>query len=162
MANPNDLTSQEIGTLGFFISLISLLGTFFYVQLSNWLRDLLASEALYDANKVGSKPEEKEELRKLKYSIVGLYNSVPLVTSIAISTFIALVAGIIIRILSPSLSNDYLAKNLMLALCSFLAIYALLTGYLLLRGYSIGRKIYDGTRSKERGATKAEPQPTAD
>ncbi len=148
MPNPNTLNSQEIGTLGFFLTLVSLLGTFFYVQLSNWLRDLIASEAIYDANAVAGTDAEKEEIRKLKYSIVGLYNLVPLITSFAISTFIALVAGIIVRILWHAVASDYLAQNLMLALCAFLVIYYGLTGYLLLRGYAIGRKIHGGTRPK--------------
>lgn len=148
MPDPNSLNSQEIGTLGFFLSLISLLGTFFYVQLSNWLRDLIASEAIYDANAVGGTSEEKEQIRKLKYSIAGLYNLVPLITSVAITAFIALVAGIIISILRHALATDYLAQNLMLALCGFLVIYCGLTIYLLLRGYAIGRKIDAGTRQK--------------
>ena len=148
MPNPDDLSSQEIGTLGFFLTLVSLLGTFFYVQLSNWLRDLIASESIYDANVVAGTPDEKEELRKLRYGIAGLYNLVPLLTSVAISTFIGLVAGIVMRIVWHALATDYLARNLMLALCAFLAIYGGLTVYLLARGYRIGRKIYRGTRPK--------------
>lgn len=148
MPDPNALNSQEIGTLGFFLSLISLLGTFFYVQLSNWLRDLIASEAVYDANAVGGTEQEKEEIRKLKYSIAGLYNKVPLITSTGISVFITLVAGIIISILWHALATDHLAQNLMLALCAFLVIYYGLTIYLLMRGYVIGRKVHGGTRPK--------------
>jgi hypothetical protein len=159
MVSPNDLTSQEIGTLGFFLSLVSLLGSFFYVQLSNWLRDLIAAEALYDANIVGNSEEEKEALRKLKYSIAGLYNRVPLLTCAAISAFIALISGIIMTILSHALKSDYLAQNLMLALGGFLTIYVALTGYLLRRGYRIGRKIHDGTKPKSPPATPVQVAP---
>lgn len=148
MPDPTLLNSQEIGTLGFFLSLISLLGTFFYVQLSNWLRELIASEAIYDANMVGGTEQEKEELRKLKYGIAGLYNRVPQITSAAISVFITLIAGIIMSILGHALETDHLAQKLTLALFAFLLIYYGLTIYLLVRGYAIGRKIYLGTRPK--------------
>ncbi|WP_122467908.1 hypothetical protein [Brevundimonas lutea] len=147
---PSDqvLTSQEIGTLGFFLSLISLLGSFFYVQLSNWLRDLIAAEALFEGNKVGGDETEKTVLRQLKYSIRGQYNLVPLLTSLAVSAFILLISGVIFSILRRALPTDYLAQNLLLALGGFLTIYVVLTGYLLGRGYAIGRKVYDGTQQK--------------
>ncbi|WP_332767760.1 hypothetical protein [Phenylobacterium sp.] len=82
MPSAQVLTSQEIGTLGFFLSLISLLGSFFYVQLSNWLRDLIAAEALFEGHKVGGDDTEKAVLRQLKYSINRQYNRVPLLTSL--------------------------------------------------------------------------------
>ena len=141
------LSSQELGTLGFFLSLVSLLGSFFYVQLSNWLRDLIAAEARYDANAVGNGDEEKKARRELKYGIKGFYNPVPLITSGAVTAFITLVSGIIFTIISPALCKDYLARNLALALAGFLLIYVGLTGYLLTRGYAIGRKIDGGLKS---------------
>jgi hypothetical protein len=48
------LTSPDVtATIGFMLTLVGLIGTFFYVQLSNWLREILELNSKYELNRVG-------------------------------------------------------------------------------------------------------------
>ena len=137
------MTPQSIATIATFLTLTSLLGTFFQVQLATWLRDLMTLKSKYELN-AGDNPtaDEIKALRECAYTLSGLYNKVPALTAGAITLFIAITASQAFAILSTSWSTDPLASRIGLVLGSFLAIYLMLGGYLMWRGYAIGRELH--------------------
>lgn len=136
-----DMPSQAITTIGTFLTLTSLLGTFFYVQLTNWLRDLLSLRSKFDFNKGGNQEDEKKAIREVRYTLASLYNTLPFLVAIAISCFIGFAAWNALEILGPYRSTDQLAEKMAMALILFLVIYAALVAFLLGRGYWIGFNI---------------------
>ena len=139
--NPAVLSSESIAAIGTFLTLTSLLGTFFYVQLSTWLRDLLTLRSKFELNDGGNTPEEQKALREVRYTLKGLYNTLPFLVTLAISTFIGFAAWHAFVILGPSRKFDPLADHLAQAFTVFLAIYAILIVFLLIRGYCIGHSL---------------------
>ena len=137
----NPMASQNIAAIGTFLTLVGLLGTFFYVHLTTWLRDLLALRAKFDVNDGGNTPSEEQAIRECRYSLKGLYNYLPALIAVAISAFIAFVAWNAFDILGPVRATDPLAEKLTEALIVFLAIYAALVIYLLIHGYAVGARL---------------------
>jgi len=135
------VTSQSIATIGTFLTLTSLLGTFFYIQLTTWLRDLITLNSKYELNAGGTTADENKALLECKYTLRGLYTELPLISSFAITIFIAVVAILAFGVLSGYLTTDPLAVRIAIAFGVFLAIYLLLVSYLLVRGYVIGARL---------------------
>jgi hypothetical protein len=135
------LPPQNITAIGTFLTLVSLLGAFFYVHLTNWLRDLLALRAKFELNAGGNTAPEEQALRECRYILHGLYNVLPGLITCAVSVFIAFVAWQSYGILLPYLCTDPLAERLAQSLGLFLAIYVALVAFLLGRGYWIGHAI---------------------
>jgi hypothetical protein len=135
------LASQNIAAIGTFLTLTSLLGTFFYVQLSTWLRDLIVLKAKFDLNADGNLPDETKAVREVRYALPGVYNTLPILVAAAITGFIAFAAWNAFAILQPFRGQDQIADRLAAALCVFLTIYVVLIIYLLIRGYVIGAEI---------------------
>lgn len=139
--NATTLASQSIAAIGTFLTLTSLLGTFFYVQLSTWLRDLLTLQSKFELNDGGNTPDEQKAVREVRYSLKGYYNTLPLLVTLAISIFIGFAAWNAFEILGPFRDTDPIASRLANALGLFLVIYTVLILFLLIRGYVIGRSI---------------------
>lgn len=134
--NPSSLSSGEVtATIGFFLTLVGLVGTFFYVHLSNWLRELLELKAKYDLNKVGETESRKEGRLECKFQLKRLLNHIPLLIATVLSLFIVALwctaRGLIAAATPQPLVIPYYAK----AAKYFLVIYFGLTTYLLLHGY---------------------------
>lgn len=86
------MLSDHIALIGTLLTLIGLLGTFFYVHLSTWLRDLISLKTKFDLVDPPGTPEEKQAALECKYTLSGLYNYVPLLTTAALSAFIGFAA----------------------------------------------------------------------
>jgi len=132
---------NELTVLGIFLTLISLLGTFFYIHLSSWFRDIIALKSKWELNEIGNKPEEEQACRECRYALRGLFNYVPLSIAIVISAFIGLVSWYSFSFLSTVEVKHSLANALCVIFTTFLIIYFLLTLYFLIHGYIIGFQI---------------------
>jgi hypothetical protein len=55
--------------VGLMFTLSSLLGSYFYLQLSQWARDALALEAKSDFNKVASTEDQKKAMREVRIEL---------------------------------------------------------------------------------------------
>lgn len=135
------MESNAFTVLGLFLTLISLLGTFFYVHLSNWYRDMLSLRDKWDLNSRVNLEEEKQARRECRYEIRGLYNFVTLTVTLVISAFIFLVTILSALILIPELRVDPLAVHLCIALTAFVITYVTFTTFFLVQGYRIGRSL---------------------
>jgi hypothetical protein len=129
--SPSDLSS----TFGFFLTLTSLLGTFFYVHLSNWFREILELREKVELNSAGDDEPRKRALIECRFQLKRLRNHVTVVVSVVITLFIVVmfvIACVMISALGqiPSFVPYYEA-----AFFAFFGTYLVLTLYFLIRGY---------------------------
>jgi len=123
--------------IGLYLTLAGLLGTFFYVHLSNWLQSLLRLQAKWQVNKRGTDTEQRSAIRECRFELKGLFNHIPIVVALGISGFIGLLSRDALDMLSE-VPGDALAQRLTSILCAFLWLYFLLTLYLLIHGFVLG------------------------
>ena len=119
------------------LTLTSLLGTYFYVHLSNWLRDMFKLKAKWDANKKGTDDSQIKAQWECKIEIHGLFNHIPIMISLIISAFIWFVCVRSLDLLAAA-STEPLAQLLSMMMIIFLALYTLLTLYFLIHGMILG------------------------
>jgi hypothetical protein len=126
--------------IGMCLTLTSLLGTYFYVHLSNWLRDMLKLKAKWDINKKGSDVDQIKAQWECKIEIKGLFNHIPIMISLIISAFIwfVCVRSLVLLAAAPT---ESLAQLLSMIIIIFLVLYTLLTMYFLIHGMIIGFKM---------------------
>jgi hypothetical protein len=133
--------AAPLTTISIFLTLTSLLGTFFYVQLSNWVRELIALDTKWRLNSGTDTDTTRPAQRECRYALPALNNIIPGIMSCAISTFIAVISVLAFLILLPHLWGVKLAVYLFTAFVAYLLIYILFTLYLLVRGYGIAGRI---------------------
>jgi hypothetical protein len=146
--------SETLSAIGFFFTLTSLLGTLFYVQLSNWYRELLELKSKFKMNQYGD--DNKKARLECAFQIQRLYNHVPLLVSAVLTFFILAIGGLSLRLglitrPFPDILLYYLAASIV-----FLVIYLALTGYFLVKGYAIGKSLtteISEALDKDRGVT---------
>jgi hypothetical protein len=132
---------SEVSIIGIFLTLVGLLGSFFYIHLSSWFRDLIALQNKWELNKIGGTPEEIEAQRECRYALRGLYNYVPGLVAGVITLFIGLVSGFILNYLFSIEVSGPLSSVLWVVFLAFLATYFTLTLYFLIAGYRTGARI---------------------
>ena len=130
-----DKTTYTI--IGMCLTLTSLLGTYFYVHLSNWLRDMFKLKAKWDTNKKGSDGDQVKAQWECKIEIEGLFNHIPIMISLIISAFIWFVCVRSLSLLAAAPAEP-LAQLLSMMLIIFLVLYTLLTLYFLVHGMILG------------------------
>lgn len=145
--------SETLSAIGFFFTLTSLLGTFFYVQLSNWYRELLELKSKFEMNRYGD--DNKKTRLECGSQIDRLYNHVPLLVS-AILTFFLLTIGVLsVRLGSITYPFPDILYYYLVAAIVFLIIYLALTGYFLRKGYGVGKYLkteIERSIARDRGA----------
>ena len=133
--------SLILSVQGLFLTLVSLLGTFFYIHLGNWRRDLIKLKAKWEQNKFNQTDDERSAVLEVRYELPGLANYVvPLVTGV-VTGFIVLIA-----VLSAVLWSYYggppaLRAFMRVAGGASLALYLGLTGLFLVDGLRTAREI---------------------
>lgn len=133
------LTSPDVtATIGFMLTLIGLIGTFFYVQLSNWLREILELNSKWELNKVGDTEARKQGRLECKFQLRRLLNHIPALMAILISIFIIAVIVIARNLIAATQPQPAVVPYYRTAAVWFLIIYFSLTIYLLLHGYIVG------------------------
>jgi ATP/ADP translocase len=58
---------SSLTIIGFLFTLISLLGSFFYIQISNWYSEVLELNKKYEENKEKTNAEMKDAIRECRY-----------------------------------------------------------------------------------------------
>lgn len=134
-------SSDALSVISFFLTLVGLLGTFFYIHLAEWYRDVLALETKWEVNKSGDDPDQKAARRECRYEAVQMASWSTLVTSIVITVFIGLVAALSILLwwTAPAKSDAW--TYIAMAGLGFLAAYLGMTISLLVLGYRKAHKV---------------------
>jgi hypothetical protein len=129
--------STILTTIGLYLTLIGLLTSFFYIHLSNWLRDLFRLKAKWEINQHKTDPQQITAIRECRFELKGLYNHLPVLISIVISAFVTMVYYSA-RVLLLTVSQDPVSQQLAIILYIFFGIFIILTLYLLIHGYILG------------------------
>lgn len=133
MQSPESVDALSI--IGFFLTLVGLLGSFFYIHLSDWYREVLALEVKWEIYRVGDLPEEKQARKECRYEIIKIGNWTVLSTSIVVTIFIlfmAILSGII-WVTEPNKTGVW--NYIGIAGLAFLVIYLGMTTLFLVSGY---------------------------
>ncbi len=143
------ISGTEVTTaIGFFLTLVGLLGTFFYVHLSNWLREILELKAKYDLNSKGDTEDRRKAVLECRFQLRRLLNHIPLLVAILISTFIGVLAWNATALIDSLQPRPLLMTYYVRVGTTFLLIYAALTLYLLVYGYTTGYQIHRALNPK--------------
>ena len=142
MIQTTPLTSSDVtATIGFMLTLVGLIGTFFYVHLSNWLRELLELRSKYELNKVGDTEPRKQGRLECRFQLRRLLNHVTLLVSIVISVFILVVVYLARQLMEATQPEPAVVPYYRTAAKVFLAIYFGLTIYMLAFGYIVAFRL---------------------
>jgi len=138
--------SDALAVIGFFLTLVGLLGSFFYIHLSDWLREVIALETKWRINSVGDEPDQRADRRECRYEVEQAANWTTLLTSLVVTAFV-----IFIFILAQSLwraqpERTAAWNDIGWAGAGFMVIYLGMTGYLLIRGYVKARRLHSTVR----------------
>lgn len=138
MTGETKLSASDVtATIGFMLTLVGLIGTFFYVHLSNWLREILELKSKYELNSVGNSEARKEGILECKFQLRRLLNHIPLLVAAVISFFIVEVVIIAKNLISAVQPEPPVIPYYESAAKYFLVVYFGLTLYLLLHGYIV-------------------------
>jgi hypothetical protein len=135
------LTSTDaLSVIGFFLTLVGLLGSFFYIHLSDWLREVIALETKWRINRAGD--DKKAVRRECRYEIEQVANWTTLLTSVMVTTFVILVfvLGALLWLAQPEKNAAW--TYIGLAGAGFMTIYLVMICYLLGSGYVKARRLY--------------------
>jgi hypothetical protein len=145
---PTSEVSWSLSVLGMFLTLIGLLGSFFNLHLATWYRDVLAARTAWQIADASSNDDAKRDAASV---LKGVSIWVPVLTSTAISVFIAATARMSFQIMhgpqQPSVLMGYLSDALSLFLCVY---FTLTLGFLVL-GYLARRKAASEAKKWEKG-----------
>lgn len=83
--------SDILSVIGVFLTLVGLLGSFFFVHLSDWYRKILSLSTKWDINKYGDDPDQKASRRECRYEVEELASWTTLITSLVVTSFVLLV-----------------------------------------------------------------------
>jgi hypothetical protein len=133
------VSTTEVQTaINFFLTLISIIGTFFYVQLSNWYRELLEVEEKFKLNKHGDEHEDKRARLECRFQLNRLYNHVPALVSALVSVFLVVIGLLALSLGTQLQPGPQILPYYWIAGGVFYAIYLFLTAYFLIKGYRLG------------------------
>lgn len=145
-------TSEVTSAIGFFLTLTSLLGTYFYVHLSTWLRDILELNSKWDENADGDEEFRKRARIECKFQLKKLLNHIPILVSIIISAFIFGVFSFAVEMVESIPTRPLVIAYYSKAFNLFLSIYSTLTLYFLAHGYFLAFRMKKAMVPKQQQA----------
>lgn len=132
-------STDALSIIGFFLTLVSLLGSFFYIHLSDWLREVIALETKWDINKIGD--ERRAARLECRYEIEHVATRTTLLTSAVVTAFVIFifVLGLFLWLAQPEKSTAW--TYIGLAGLGFMIIYLSMIFCLLWSGCRKARKL---------------------
>ncbi len=134
------LDANTYSVIGLYLTLLGLLGTFFYVHLGGWLQDMLKLYAKWNINKPGTDAAQITGKRECRFELEGLFNHIPVLAAIIVGLFICVLFKDANDLLAQA-PNDALAARLTSVFNIFVLSYYVLTAYLLFHGLVLGFKM---------------------
>jgi hypothetical protein len=138
----NTIANSEItSTIGFFLTLTSLLGTYFYVHLSTWFRELLELNSKWEENSVGMEEFRRRARTECRFQLKRQLNHVPILISGILTAFIISMAVISNKLIASVSPRPVILDYYITAFIIFFITYIALTAYFLIHGYIIAFKL---------------------
>lgn len=134
-------SNDALSIIGFFLTLVGLLGSFFYIHLGEWLREVIALETKWDINRIGDEDYQKAARFECRYEIEHIATKTTKITSAVITIFIIFIfiLGLLLWVTQPEKTAAWTYVGL--AGLGFLLIYLCMTGYLLKNGLDKANKL---------------------
>ncbi|KGM30354.1 hypothetical protein [Inquilinus limosus] len=132
--------TNPLSLLSPLLTLAGLVGSFFYIQLSQWLRDLVALHQKVELNRfAGDEPQKRAIIEcRIEYRRLATWHIYAVNLSVIAFVLFILVLGLLmIRPAAADPMYDYLA----IALWVFLAVFVGLASVLFWLGHSKAREI---------------------
>jgi hypothetical protein len=127
-------SADALSVIGFFLTLVGLLGSFFYIHLGEWLREVIALETKWDINRKGDEDYQKAGRFECRYEIDHIATGITKLTSAVITGFVMFifVLGLLTWVAQPG--KDAAWTYIGVAGLGFIIIYLSMTYYLLKNG----------------------------
>lgn len=138
---------DALSVIGFFLTLVGLLGSFFYIHLSDWLREVLALEIKWRINAVGDEADQRAARRECRYEVEQSANWTTLLTSLVVTAFVIFIFFLALSLWRAQPEKTAAWTYIGWAGGGFMVIYLGMTGYLLIRGYVKARRLYSTVRA---------------
>jgi hypothetical protein len=134
------MNANPLSTVGLMLTLAGLVGSFFNIQLSQWLRDLVALAQKVRLNKAQGNESQQKAIVECKVEIEKLVNPQTYVVNLLVLAFVVfvLVNGLL---MIRSASADPLYPHVTVALWVFLFFFVGVSGWLIGYGWQIGNEI---------------------
>lgn len=132
--------ANPIATVGLMLTLAGLVGSFFNLQLSQWLRDLIALEQKAQVNQRQGTPEQAKAIVECRIEVEKLARSETYIINGLVLFFVVfvLVNGLAMARLAYT---DPLYPYVATALVFFLVFFVGLSAWLFLRGAAMAKTI---------------------
>ena len=127
------MTLNPLGTVSLMLTLAGLVGSFFNIQLSQWLRDLMALERKVFLNKAhGNEAQQKAIVEcRIEHRKLAASESYAIHAAVLAFVLFVLVNGLVML---QAAKDDPLFGNVQFVLLAFLLFFAAMAGWLLWRG----------------------------
>jgi len=125
--------ANPLSIVGLLLTLASLLGSFFYLQLSQWLRDLLALRQKLELNRLQGDDNQKKAIVECRIEIRRLSSWHSYAVNITVIVFVLFVLGLGLSMIGLA-KADPLYCYVQLGMVVFAAVFVILAGGLLALG----------------------------
>jgi hypothetical protein len=129
------VSSDAFSIIGFFLTLVGLLGSFFYIHLGDWYRDVLSLVTKWEIYRTGDNEAQKMARNECRYEIEQVGSFTTFGTSIGVTAFIVLVSILSLLLWQTNPQKSDAWNYLAIAGISFLVVYFALTLFFLIQGY---------------------------
>lgn len=133
------MNANPLSTVGLMLTLAGLVGSFFNIQLSQWLRDLLALAQKAQLNKAGANEAQQKAIIECRIELERLFNVETYVVNGVVILFVIFILGDGLAMICAA-RTDPLYPNVRLALWVFLVLFVALSVWLSFRGTVIARR----------------------
>jgi hypothetical protein len=141
-------STDALSVIGFFLTLVSLLGMFFYIHLSDWLRNVIALKTKWRFHEGFDLNKQYNAILQCRYEIEQVANWTTLLTSIVVSAFVVFIFYLGAQLWLAQPEKDVAWTYVGWAGVGFFVIYIVMTVYLLLRGYWTARTLLKRAKEK--------------
>lgn len=134
------MTANALSTVGLMLTLAGLVGSFFNIQLSQWLRDLVALEQKVKLNKAEGTEVQQRAIVECRIEYEKLASAQIYAVNLLVLAFVVFVLAdglIMVR----QACGDPLYPNVNLALWVFLVFFVGVAGWLVLSGWRIANRV---------------------
>jgi len=122
------------------LTLAGLLGSFFYLQLSQWLRDILALRQKAKLNEAGGDESQLRALVECRVELERLSTWHSYAVNLVVIAFVIFVLFLGLHMIE-GVSTDPMYGYVHLAIVVFLVVFVVLSGGLMALGYSNAREV---------------------
>jgi amino acid transporter len=131
---------NPLSLVGLMLTLAGLLGSFFYLQLSQWLRDILALRQKTQLNIAGGEEAQRRAIVECRVELRRLATWHSYVVNLVVIAFVVFVLVLGLRMIEAA-SSDPMYGFVHLAIVVFLAVFLVLSAGLLFLGSSNAREV---------------------